>query len=130
MAALKNPMEALSKIYRENAYSSDIQFAVQDSCGPAYKWPAYIKAIIKSTTFCYAERIKLTTFFWVNGFRNREGWLQFLVRIKGPAFHRYGAELNTLFKYYGEESTQKKYFSFCVTHQRYEFLDGLDRDTK
>lgn len=127
---MKTLLEQLARIYRENEYSADILFTVQDVCGPIYKWPRYIQKVIMSKTFCYMERVKLTTFFWVNGFRNLDGWLLFLVRTKGPAFRRYEAELKTLFKYYHQEEVQRKYFSFCTMHNRYEYLDGSDRDTE
>lgn len=106
---MNNPLEQLSKIYRENEYSSDILFTIQDVCGPVYTWPDYIRNVVRSRTFGYTERVKLTTFFWVNGYRNLDGWLMFLIRTKGPAFCRYEAELKTLFSYYNQEEIQKKY---------------------
>lgn len=114
----------MSKIYYQNEYSTDILFEVQDSCGPVYRWPKYIKDILVSNTFQYSERIKLTTFFWVNGYRNCAGWLQFLIRIKGPGFIRYDETITRLFLYFQQDEVQRKYFSFCVTHQVYEYLDG------
>lgn len=74
-----NILEVMSRIYRENTWSEDVLFRVQDCIGPVYTWPLYIKHILRSKAFRYHERIKLTTFFFINGFRDHEGWLEFLV---------------------------------------------------
>lgn len=125
---MNNILNVISKTYYENSYSTDIFFTVQDVCGPIYLWPIYIKQIIASKTFNYSERIKLLTFFWVNGYRNNEGWLQFIIKIKGPGFLRYDKEIFNLFKYLHREEIQHNYFSYCVTHEQYEYLDGSKRD--
>lgn len=39
----KNILNGMTKIYREDGYSDDPLFKVQDICGPVYLWPQYIK---------------------------------------------------------------------------------------
>lgn len=119
-----NILEVMSRIYRENTWSEDVLFRVQDCIGPVYTWPLYIKHILRSKAFRYHERIKLTTFFFINGFRDHEGWLEFVVRIKGAHCRKYHIDLKNLFNYFFRDDVQFKYFSYCLTHKRYEFLNG------
>lgn len=123
----KNVLNELCKIYRETTFSDETLFVVQDVCGPVYLWPQYIKKILLSKTMCYNERLKLTTFLYVNGLRDPERWLHFVICIKGVGFRRYEREFNDLFTYYGREEVQRRYFSYCVRHKMYEYLDGSPR---
>ena len=118
-----NPLNLMSTIYYNNRLSDDILFIVQDVCGPVYMWPKYIKCIVTSKTFFYSERVKLATFFWVNELREADEWLQFIVRIKGASFSRYSKEISNF--NLKEQFTQRTYFSFCVIHKQYEYLDGF-----
>lgn len=123
----KNLFNEMCKLYRENEYLDDPLFTVQDVCGPVYLWPRYIKKILTSKTLLYNERLKLTTFLYVNGIRDPTSWLEFIIRIKGSSFRRYEWEINDLFLYYQQENIQQKYFSFCVIHRMYEYLNGDPR---
>lgn len=112
---MENILNAMCKIYRENIFSADILFSVQDVCGPVYLWPTYIKKIMVSKTLNYSERIKLTTFFYVNGWRDPSQWLQLIIRLKGVSFRRYEGELSRLFHYYETENVQKIFFLLRIT---------------
>lgn len=107
--------------------SSGALFTFQDVCGPVYSWPPYIKKIIVSDTFVYRERMKLRTFFYVNGLRDPGEWLKFIIGVKGVAFRRYDREIISLFNYYGNTSVQNRYFSYCMQHKRYEYLNGAEK---
>lgn len=125
---MENILEKMSRNYHNTAYSTDILFRVQDIVGPADLWPNFIREVLLSSTLKYSERIKISTFFWVNGLRDVDDWIAFIVRIKGPSFGRYFAEMNNLLKYFHQEQVQEKYFSFCVVHKQYEYLNGNKRD--
>lgn len=122
-----NVLERLSRIYRSCEYSTNAMYVFQDVCGPVHTWPHYIKKVLLSSTLNYAERLKLTTFFYVNGLRDPSEWVNFIVYVKGPSFIRYEREIISLFEYYSQNDTQRRYFSYCLTHKRYEFLDGTER---
>lgn len=124
---MKNPLEMLSRVYRNNNPKNEAIYIFQDVCGPVYTWPSFVKKIIISKTLNYRERVKLTTFFYVNGLREPMDWMEFIVTIKGSRFHSYKREIFDLFMYYNLESVQRKYFSYCMSHAMYEFLDGTPR---
>lgn len=125
-----NILEIMSRTYRENFWSEDILFVVQEVIGPVYTWPLYIKNIIRSRSFRYSERVKLTTFFFVNGFQDSESWLKFVIRVKGVYCQKYRNDLNHLLIYYMRDDIQCTYFSYCTTHKRYEFLNGSPRQPR
>lgn len=124
---MENILEKAVRNYHNTAYSRDIMFRVQDIIGPADTWPDFIKRVLLSKTLKYDERLKVSTFLWVNGMRDVDDWVDFIVRIKGPAFRRYHMELSNLEKYFRNDRVQEKYFSFCLMHQQYEFLNGNKR---
>lgn len=121
---MKNILNEMCTIYRANTFSEHVLYIVQDVCGPVYLWPTYIKKIVVSKTLKYSERIKITTFFYVNGWRDPYNWVNLIVLLKGPSFKRYELTILALFRYYQTENLQRKYFSFCVVHNCYEYLDG------
>lgn len=129
---MKNILNTMCKIYREVSFSNDVLFVSQDVIEPVYLWPSlgpsYIKKILTSSTFNYPERIKLTTFFFVNGYRDPLAWLQLIVKIKGSSFRKYESEIISLFKYFEQEQIKLKYFSYCMSCKRYEYLNGSPRE--
>lgn len=127
---MKNILDVISKTYYTNTYSTDVFFTVQDVCGPLYTWPNFIKKIIISKSFKYPERLKLLAFFWVNGYQNEVGWLQFIIKAKGLHFRRYEKEIYNMHKYFQNDLVQNRYFSYCMMHQQYEYLNGSRRNVR
>ena len=80
-------MEAVYK--NHSNLQGNIFFEIQDSIGPVGMWPMYIKCLINSKTLDYKERVKLCPFFYVNGFRNVNGWINFFMKTKGNSFYKY-----------------------------------------
>lgn len=104
---------------------------VQDIVAPYSNWPEWIKDLLKSPTFIYIERIKLLTFFFVNGVREADLVFDFLLKIKGSRLMmEYKRTIDDIYKYLKDEKNQHRYFSYCVDHEHYEYLDGEERSTK
>lgn len=68
--------------------------------------------------------MKITTFFYVNGLRDPNEWLTFIIGVKGVAFRRYEREIISLYEYYKTTIVQSQYFSYCMMHEQYEYLNG------
>lgn len=121
---MNNPLNKMCKVYREYEDITNPLFTFQDVCGPVYLWPSNIKKIIASKTLKYQERLKLTTFLYVNGLQDASEWMNFIVDVKGNSFERYRNEIFSLFKYYCLATTQNRYYAYCMSHKRIEYLNG------
>lgn len=126
---MRNVLNEMCVIYRTCRFSTNVLFTVQDVCGPVYQWPPYIRKILVAKDFWYAARLRLCTFLWVNGWRNPAGWIELVIALKGIVFRRFARKLADLLEYSKDVAVQRRYFSYCVTHRCYEYLDGTRRHT-
>lgn len=113
-------------------FVDDILWIVQNLAGDFQMWPHGVQEALLSQTWHHKERGRVLPFLYVNGIRDADSVIRFLLAIKGDLVRRDSRKIRAMLQSWQQEGERgrrirSRYYAFSTSRGMYEDLNGRPR---